>query len=68
MVTFPTTVSPVRVIGGPRGSAIGPTGPMGLRSSAFVGSTGMVGPTGLQGLMGAAGKPGLASLLMGAMG
>jgi hypothetical protein len=69
MVTFPPPVSRVRVIGGPAGSAVGPTGPAGLPGSALlVGATGLIGPTGRLGPTGSAGLFGLASLLTGATG
>jgi hypothetical protein len=68
VVTFPTIVSPVRVIGGPAGPAVGPTGPMGAISLALMGATGRIGPTGMRGPSGPAGLLGLSSTLTGPVG
>jgi hypothetical protein len=68
VVTFPTIVTPVRVVGGPAGPAIGPIGPTGPMSSAFVGVIGPTGPSGMQGFMGALGRLGLNSTVTGTTG
>jgi hypothetical protein len=68
MLVPPTIVTPVAVVGGPTGPAVGSLGPTGLRGAAVTGATGALGPTGIRGVTGPVGLAGLFEALMGATG
>ena len=69
MLVLPVLAQPVRVIGGPIGSPVGPTGPTGAQQDLLIdGAAGALGPAGMLGLTGWAGAYGAAAALIGPTG
>jgi hypothetical protein len=68
MLQLPVTAKLVRIVGGPAGPNIGPTGPHGLPASSFLGPDGPLGSVGHSGMIGPTGSAGLFEAFLGPTG